>query len=67
MEYSKEQGVWDMSSSTLILPQCTSMRGLRVSIRWYLGSLKGWLGGAGTWLSLKIVGPKIGGLDSDPK
>ena len=28
-------------------PQCTSIKRLIVSIRWYLGSLKGQLGGAG--------------------
>ena len=30
-------------------PQCTSSKGLMVSIRWYLGCLKGQLGGAGNY------------------
>ena len=28
-------------------PQCTSIKGLMVSSRWYLGCLRGYLGGAG--------------------
>ena len=37
-------------------PQCTSIKGLIVSIRWYLGYLKGYLGSAGgdtTWVPKK--------------
>ena len=30
-------------------PQCTSIKGLMVSIRWYFWCLEGWLGGAGSY------------------
>ena len=30
-------------------PQCSSIKGLMVSVRWYLGCLKVQLGGAGTF------------------
>ena len=35
-------------SNNFLDPQCTSIKGLMVSIRWYLGFLKGQLGGAGS-------------------
>ena len=35
--------------SILRTPECTSIRGLMVSIRWYLAFLKGQLGGAAIW------------------
>ena len=35
-------------------PQCSPMKGLIVSIRWYLGCLKGCLGGAGICLHLLL-------------
>ena len=36
-------------------PQCTSIKGLMVSITGYLGYLKGQLGGAGTGTVLDVV------------
>ena len=49
---------------TTYLPQCTSIKGLLVSIRWYLGFLKGQLAGAGNGTLSCTAGTEVddGGL-----